>query len=141
MLAYVAVFDGHDGPRASEYCYKGLLPHILSETEDCIQKHRGQKPDERLIKAVDGSKVQLPLDAGIINAFHRAQERFGMKLDPPTYQHVKEGVKATRYDNKGPILRLWANQKRKPRGGTTALTLHIVSSNESDCLKKRRFCN
>lgn len=125
MVAYVAVFDGHDGPNASEYAQKGLLSHILSETEDSVRKHK----EKKIVVAMNGSKVDSPLEAGIINAFQRAQERFAMKLNPPTFQHVKQGVKATRFDNKGLLARKIKSRKAKPRGGTTALTLQIVSSN------------
>lgn len=117
MVAYVAVFDGHDGANASEYAHRGLLPHILSETEDCHRKNHKKK----------GGVAMDPLGEAITNAFHKAQERFAMKLDPPTIQDVKEGVKATRYDNKGHIARHMLKTKKKPRGGTTALTLQIVS--------------
>jgi serine/threonine protein phosphatase PrpC len=119
MAAFFGVFDGHDGARAAEYCHKGLLPHILSETQYCIDKQRG------------GSKVESStLETGIINAFHYAQTRFGNKMSPPTFQDVENGVKATRFDNKGSIARIMSGtvpRKRKPRGGTTALTLSIVS--------------
>lgn len=121
MAAFFGVFDGHDGARAAEYCYKGLLPHILSETQYCMLKHNKQR---------GGSKVKLSLvQTGIINAFHHAQTRFGNKMSPPTFQDVKNGVKATRFDNKGSIARMCGTvpRKRKPRGGTTALTLSIVS--------------
>lgn len=137
MAAYLAVFDGHDGPRASEYCYKGLLPHILSETRDANQKETHSTQDKEY-EAIDGSKVESPLDAAIINAFHHAQTRFGNGLSPPTFEDVKKGVKATRYGNKGKLARIYskAKQRRKPNGGTTALTLMIVSNNYCEYLFK-----
>ena len=130
MVAFIAAFDGHDGQLASEYCHKGLLPHILSETKDCMYKHIDDGPNDNLVKTLAharDAKVQSPLDASIINACHRAQARFGMNLHPPTFEDVKKGVKTTRFDNKGLLSRLAVGRKRKPRGGTTALTLHIVS--------------
>jgi hypothetical protein len=132
MVAYIAVFDGHDGPNASEYAYKGLLPHILSETEESIRKNKGNKQ----VVAVNGDKVDSSLDAGIINGFHKAQDRFAKQLDPPTFQDVKKGIKATRFGSKGHLARLLRKPRGKPRGGTTALTLQIVSCNERSGLKR-----
>ena len=123
MVAYIGVFDGHDGPNASEYVRKGLLPHILSETEESIRKNKGIKQ----VVTENGNKVDSALDAGIINGFNKAQDRFAKQLDPPTFQDVKKGTKATRFDSKGHLARLLRKPRAKPRGGTTALTLHIVS--------------
>ena len=126
MAAFFAVFDGHDGARAADYVSRGLIYHILSETQESVRNHKNHEENGHVV-AMDGSRVESPIDAGIINAFHRAQERFAMKLDPPTSEHVKKGVKATRFNNKGILARTCcARPRRLPRGGTTVLTLHIV---------------
>lgn len=117
MVGYVAVLDGHDGPNASEYCSKGLLPHILAETEYCLRT--GKK------KVMDGSAISCSVDAGIMNAFHRAQARFAANCEPPTFEEVKENT--TRGDN-GLLARMRRIRKPRPRGGTAALTLSLVSS-------------
>lgn len=65
-----------------------------------------------------------------MNAFHCAQARFAKKMDPPTLDDVKNGVKSTRKENVGWAKRFcsffWPLTFRQPRGGTTALTFMIV---------------
>jgi hypothetical protein len=68
MLAYIGVFGGHDGPLEAEYCSEGLLQHILDETQDCVRF--------KMTVAIDGTRDESPLDAGIVNAFYRAHARF-----------------------------------------------------------------
>jgi hypothetical protein len=127
MMAFAGVFDGHDGPLASEYIAEGLLPHILSETAECIHMH-GSKWLQK-VKAVDGTITASALEAGYVNAFHRAEERFAANESPPTLEEVKGGVQATRLD-KGGLCSQICPPPRRPVpliGGTTATTLAVVS--------------
>ena len=130
LLAFAGVFDGHNGPKASEYCAKGLLPHILLEAES-------KKPTTALRKrrfsptiTDSGAEIRLqeavqdlpPLESIYVRAFHHAHERFGSGMEPPEMNKA-----VTKQMSWRSLLRRKTNQP-EVFGGTTACTLSLVSS-------------
>jgi serine/threonine protein phosphatase PrpC len=116
LVAFVGLFDGHDGPLASSYCSSGLLQHILIETELSIHSKRNESKDSK----------EARLKAAYVLAFHNAQERFSLNRDPPTFEDLKERRATKKERNRG-IMRLIDGKDKTPkRGGTTACTLSIV---------------
>lgn len=129
LLAFAGVFDGHDGSKASDYCAKGLLPHILLEAENAGKKKLGKRrfsplssdsgADIRLQEAVK----ELPLLESIyVRAFHHAQERFGEGMEPP-----KIGKTVAKQISWRTLLRRKSHHPVEA-GGTTACTLSLVSA-------------
>jgi len=143
LSAFVGVFDGHDGDTCAEYCKHGLLQHIIAE------QAVSSVPTSLYswLFSVDRANAPLALDPGSgsdINndeeidmerhfqtAFARAEQRFGNKMKPPTYDEVAEmktvPLKVDPPTNYNPIIsRMAASTSERHRGGTTACTLSLV---------------
>ncbi|CAB9522403.1 Protein phosphatase 2C 3 [Seminavis robusta] len=138
MAAFVGVFDGHDTDMASEYCSKGMVPHILSElTGQSVQ--RGSQmwnimgPDRAnaplAFDTIDDpthSDMEIPF----IAAFQKAHERFANKMDPPTFDDLSKlggtPIKVAPPTSLNPMQ--WMATSPEPqRGGTTACVMSVFT--------------
>lgn len=122
LMFFCAVFDGHDGAKAADYCSKGLLPHILAETYAMTKKYVTSSNDAD----GDTDMKRKILSSSYDESFRRAQRRFGSYCTPPTFEELSDGVAKVRM-NKGFWYRLCCTPQRGLRGGTTATTLALYT--------------
>jgi hypothetical protein len=143
MAAFVGVYDGHDTDSASSYCCKGLVPHILSELMS-RSPQRGTSgwsfmgPDRAnvpLAFEVQEDPSYSILQVPYIAAFQKAQERFGNKMDPPSFEEITQQmgpVKVAPPVNLNPMS--WVAGSSEPlRGGTTACIMSVVRLGSAVC--------
>lgn len=139
MAAFVGVFDGHDGDLASDYCRKGLVPHIISELSGqsvaAVQVSRWSIAADRACAPLDfeTSESSNPSTSEMshqyISAFHRAHDRFCNNLEPPSFDEVSQPgpLKVAPAASYNP-MQWMATPIPSQRGGTTACTMSVVSS-------------
>ena len=148
LLAFAGVFDGHDGPKAAEYCSKGLLAHILYEQSSAASSsqnknhHLGMKrrfppttPPTATTTTIASTNVRASTEEDLlentyVRAFHRAHERFGAGMEPPTTNNstTTSSMSLGKQSSWRNLLkRRRANHHTQVIGGTTACTLSLVS--------------
>lgn len=133
MAAFVGVYDGHDGDLASDYCSKGLVPHIISELTP-----QSSAQTQRWSFSVDRANAPLNFETSetkdrssafnlqYIAAFQKAQNRFQNKLEPPSFEEVcKPG--ALKVSPSQSFIQWMATPTEIQRGGTTACTLSVFA--------------
>lgn len=145
LSAFVGVFDGHDGDACSEYCHKGLLPHIIAEQSiRCAQQptpHTWFSAVDRanapLKVAADNSSgkdsPKMDMEIPFVAAFKKCQERFANKFDPPTFDEVSKiqtvPLKIAPPGSYNPMQ--WVSGMTASvdiqRGGTTACTMGLFT--------------
>lgn len=135
IVGMAGVFDGHDGGAASEYCSEGIMQHILAEVSDSFHINNDQSPASSsscsIPTMMNGVETKSVLEAGLINAFYQAQERFGMKMKPPTLEDFRlGGVDKTRAKRLGALKRMLNAAAPPRRGGTTALVLCLLAEQD-----------
>jgi len=134
LVAFAGVFDGHDGEAASHYCCKGMLHHILAETDRLTHKltettKRGRKKSLSMPLPSSSSKdinIQL-LKQGQVNGYTSAQTRFGTGADPPTFADVNDGHVRS---NQSLFGKFFCGTRRSIRGGTTATCISLYSKGD-----------
>lgn len=132
MVGFIGVFDGHDGDLASEYCSKGLVPHVLAEfyarsSNDSIKTTEGNESERQTNRLL--FEKEKDLTVAFVGAFQKAQTRFQQNIIPPSFEEVcNDSPLKIRRDGANEILEwICSGEETPPRGGTTACTLSIVS--------------
>ena len=136
MAAFVGVYDGHDGDLCSEYCSKGVVPHILSELSQTVaatqQSRWGFAADRACapldFETPDSSNKSSELKPQYVSAFHKAHDRFCNNMEPPTFEEIKAPgpLKVAPPASYNPMQ--WnLTGTVSQRGGTTACTMSVVS--------------
>jgi len=160
QVAFVGVFDGHDGPQAAQYCAEGLLPHVLIEMN---KELRGKNESPKKACGENVSSWKSHFEPIYCRAFQNAHKQFAETGKPPCLDDVlrKRSLppiperpyprrscsppEQALSDSKQPEDRKrhrffhWKSPKTNRKkfkansaqtGGTTACTLSIVSPNE-----------
>lgn len=141
LLAFAGVFDGHDGPKAAEYCATGLLPHIFLELQKLAapKKRLSAYTTKMSSSTLPDASTAVLLEQTYVNAFHHAHERFGSSLEPPSIEdnnnnnNIAIMGKQSSWRSSLALRRKPVHRSAQIFGGTTACTLSLVRDTMCVC--------